>query len=306
MIFEKVAIIGFGEAGPVFGRGFLDGGIGRVSAYDILIHDPERKAEQRCKTESLGIVCAEEPSGAVAGADLFVSTVTADQAVAAAHSAAPHLAPGQTYMDLNSVSPRTKAAVGEAVTASGADFVEAVAMDTVPLRGLRVPLLLSGPTATEVAARLNACGLNAEPVGTGIGQASSIKMLRSILIKGLESLIMESMLAAGKLGIQDRILASVQSTFPGIDWQKEAGYYLSRAAIHGKRRAAEMEAVAETVADLGFEPVMARAIAWRERWISEQGLAKDAFGVAPTVGDFLEALGAARARAGKDSRRPDR
>ena len=298
MPYDKVALIGFGEAGPVFARAFLDAGVGRVSAYDILIDDPATAAAQRNKTEALGVEAAASPAQAVRDAALIVSTVTADQTVVAAENVAPSLRPGQIYLDLNSTSPRVKRLAADAVEIAGASFVEGVAMDTVPNFGARVPILVSGPTAEGLVGELNALGMRLECVGPSLGQASSAKMLRSVLIKGFAALFAESMIAATKLGLESRVIGSLAVTFPGLDWEKEVAYYLGRSAIHAKRQAAEMCASAETVRDLGVEPLMTEAAAARLQWAADLDLAEhyDA-GEAPTVAGYARAVAAAeRAR----------
>ncbi len=294
MRFDKVAVIGFGEAGPVFAKAFLDAGAARVSAYDILIDDPATEAAQRAKTEALGIEPAETSEQAVAEAALVLSTVTADQTVAAAKSAAASMAPGQIYLDLNSTSPRVKREAAQAIEAAGASFIEGVAMDTVPNFGARVPLLIAGPGADVLAGELKAVGLNVECAGPTLGQASSAKMLRSVLIKGFAALFTESMLAADKLGLESRIVDSLAHTFPGLDWRAVIAHYLGRSAVHAKRQAAEMHASAETVEDLGVEPIMARAIAARLDWAAALDLASHYEAREnPEIGDYLRAVAAA-------------
>ena len=295
MAYDKVAVIGFGEAGPVFARALLDAGVGRVCAYDILIDDPERAAAQRAKTEAAGVEAAANARQAVDGAALIVSTVTADQTVVAAKSAVPGLGKGQLYLDLNSTSPRVKRDAAEAVNGAGASFVEGAAMDTIPNFGAKVPILVSGPDAASLADALNALGMRLECVGDALGQASTAKMLRSVLIKGFAALFAESMTAAAELGLDDRIVASLGVTFPGLDWEKEIAYYLGRSALHAKRQAAEMRASAETVRDLGVEPLMTEATAARLQWAADLDLARFyEAGETPTVADYARAVAAAR------------
>lgn len=305
MPYDKVAVIGFGEAGPIFARAFLDAGVGRVSAYDILIDDPATAAAQKAKTEALGVAPAESAAQAADGAALIVSTVTADQTVAAAQSVAPALRRGQLYLDLNSTSPSEKRRAADAIEAAGASFVEGVAMDTVPNFGARVPILVSGPAAEALAGALNALGLRLTCVGASLGQASSAKMLRSVLIKGFAALFAESMTAASKLGLESQIIGSLGVTFPGLDWEKEIATYLGRSAIHARRQAAEMRAAAETVRELGVEPLMAEATAARLQSAADLDLAAhyDA-GEPPTVAGYARAVAAAeRARPSTGKRR---
>lgn len=293
--YAKVAFIGFGEAGPVFARALLEAGVGRIAAYDILSDDPASAGRQRAKCAALGIEDASGPAEAVTEAGLVISTVTADQTVAAARRAAPHLRAGQVYLDLNSTSPADKRRAAEAVEGNGAAFVEGVAMDTVPNCGAAVPLLVSGCAAEPVAEALNALGLRVECLGGALGMASSAKMLRSVLVKGLAALCGESMLAASKLGLQHRVLASMAETFPGLDWEEVAGYYLGRSAVHATRQAAEMRAAADTLRDLGVEPLLTEATAARLQWASELGVAaRYRAGDPPSVDDYVAAVAAAR------------
>ena len=235
----NVTIIGFDEAGPVFGKQLHDSGTA-VTAWDILQDDTSTAQQQIEKTQALGITPAKSAHDAIATADLIISTVTASQAITAAEQAADGLRAGCHWLDLNSVSPSTKQTINEIVSAKGVLFTEGVAMDTVPSKGVQVPILLCGPESATLSQQLNAVGFNTQSVSEELGTASTTKLLRSIMIKGMEALFAESMEAAGKVGMQDEVIASLQATYPGLDWQKVAGYQLSRATLHATRRAAEM------------------------------------------------------------------
>ena len=262
---ETIALIGFGEAGQHIGRGLA--GLGaRVSAYDI--RHGERQLIEAARNG--GVALRDSHAPALANAGLVFSLVTASSALDAARETSPHLRAGQIYIDFNSVSPATKRAVAESVAPSGASFVEAAIMAPVPGPGHRVHVLASAPGAAAVAARLNAVGMNIEAVGERIGEASLAKMLRSIFIKGIEALMLESLVAARHAGIEERILDSVQKTLPGIDWRKLATYNLERTVAHGARRAAEMFESAATIEELGLDPHVTRGIARRIEWAHEQ------------------------------------
>lgn len=262
---ETIALIGFGEAGQHIGRG-LAASIPGVRAFDIRHSEPALVNAARASAVSL----CDAPIRAIENANLIFSLVTASSAVDAARAAAMHLKPGQTYIDFNSVSPMTKRAIAEVVAPTGAEFIEAAIMAPVPGPDHRVPVLVSAPAAAAVAARLNALGMNIEVAGDRIGDASLSKMLRSIFIKGIEALMLESLVAARHAGIEERILDSVQKTLPGIDWRALAAYNLERTVVHGKRRAAEMHESAATVAELGLDPFVTQGIARRIEWAHER------------------------------------
>ena len=292
---EKIAIIGFGEAGQYIGRGLAREGKTQISAYDLRHAEPALIEAAK----SGGIALRDSPA-AVEGVTFVFSFVTASSAVDAVRAAAKHLKPGQIYIDCNSVSPATKRAVADAVAASGATFIEAAIMAPVPGPDHKVPILVSAPGAPAVAARLNAIGMTIDVAGERIGDASLSKMLRSIFIKGIEALMLESLTAARRAGIEERIIDSVQQTIPGIDWRALAAYNFERTATHGKRRAAEMYESAATVAELGLDPFVTEGIARRLEWAHEQ--LKDAKwrGGRPTTYDeVLDVLAAKLAQSKK-------
>lgn len=263
---EQIAIVGFGEAGQHIGRGLAAEGKARLSAYDL------RHAERQLieAAQSAGIALRDSSAAAIKDAAIVFSLVTASSAVDAARAAAPNLKAGQVYIDFNSVSPMTKRAVAEAIAASGAKFIEAAIMAPVPGPNHKVPVLVAAEGADGIAARLNSIGMKVEVAGERIGDASLSKMLRSIFIKGIEALMLESLVAARHSGIEERILDSVQKTLPGINWRELAAYNLERTYAHGKRRAAEMFESAATVAELGLDPFVTEGIARRIEWAHQQ------------------------------------
>jgi len=256
-----VALVGLGEAGGLLAQGLSQAGVS-VAAYDIKIHDPVHSGALLERAKACGASLHDQLADAVSQADLVISAVTASSATRAAADAAAHMKAGQYFLDINSVSPATKHADRDAVEAVGAYYVESAVMAPVPPYGLRVPMLLGGRHAAALSESLNALGLKTRAVATDIGVASAIKMCRSVMIKGLEALTVECMTAARRYGAEQAVLASLAETFPGMGWTEQLPHYLiSRVAEHGRRRAAEMREVAETLTDVGVDPVMASATA---------------------------------------------
>ena len=190
-----------------------------------------------------------------------------------AREAGRSLRPGQFFLDINSVSPETKRADAAAVAPSGADYVEAAVMAPVAPYGLAVPMYLGGKRAADLAAILVPAGMKMQPVAEAIGEASAIKMCRSVMIKGIEALAVECFLTARRYGVEDKIVASLNETFKPLDWEKLAGYLIERVVQHGRRRAAEMREAAETVAAAGLDPLMTSATALRQDWLADEVVA---------------------------------
>lgn len=271
---QRVALIGFGEAGAILGAELVGSGCD-VATYDILLDDPKARSEMLARAERARVRAAESFAAAVAGADLIISAVTASSSGDVAALAGKHLGRGQLFLDINSVSPAKKQSSCKAVEASGADYVESAVMAPVPPYRLKVPMLLGGRRAESAALQLTRLGMNARAISSDIGVASAVKMCRSVIIKGIESLAVESMLAARHFGAEEQVLASLSETFPGMGWDKDLpDYLISRVAEHGRRRADEMREVARTLQDAGFEPLMARAIAQRQDRLIDDMTAK--------------------------------
>ncbi|MBS0482104.1 MAG: NAD(P)-dependent oxidoreductase [Proteobacteria bacterium] len=252
-----VALIGFGEAGSTFAR--AGGWAGRARAFDIL---PARSEVMAASRIGVATTAAE----ALAQAPLALSLVTADQALVAAERAAPLLAPGALWCDLNSVAPQTKRAAAAVIEAGGGRYVDGAVLAPVNPARMTVPLLLAGRHAEEAKARLEALGFaNVRVVGAEVGKASAIKMIRSVMVKGIEALSDEMMAAARAAGVEDEVLASLDASEKAQPWAQRAAYNLERMTTHGARRAAEMEESARTLLSLGVAPVMTRGTVLRQR-----------------------------------------
>lgn len=277
---NSIALIGFGEAGFLLGQGLVEAGV-KVVTYDIKVHDPHERPLLEARAQQAGAILHASLEAAVAGSDLLISAVTASSAAQAAVEAAGCISAGQYFLDINSVSPATKHADRDAIEANGGYYVESAVMAPVPPYGMKVPMLLGGEHATALSESLNKLGLRTKAVSTQVGVASAIKMCRSVMIKGLEALTVECMTAARRYGAEDAVLASLAETFPSMGWTDQLPHYLiSRVAEHGRRRAAEMREVMETLQDVGVIPLMAQATAQSQDALvdamQERGIAYDA------------------------------
>jgi 3-hydroxyisobutyrate dehydrogenase-like beta-hydroxyacid dehydrogenase len=263
---DQLAFIGFGEAARAFATDWTGKRSGAMAAYDIKMDETSTRSAMLAACDALGVEPAEGPDGAMRRAAAVFCLVTADQALEAARAAAPHLRSGTLWLDGNSCAPQTKTAAAEVIGAAGGIYVDMAIMAPVhPLR-TRVPLLLSGPDLASALEWLERLGMSARTVGDRVGEASAIKMIRSVMIKGFEALCAECFLAARRAGVEAAVLASLQASDPEVDWQRRGAYNLERMMMHGARRAAEMREVTATVANFGLPAAMSAATAdWQDR-----------------------------------------
>ena len=263
----RIALIGYGEVGRILAEDLRTQGHALV-AYDLALGSAE-EAPLVQHAQAQGVHLAASHADAVREAELVISAVTASQAVPVAKACAPALARGAFFLDLNSASPGAKQRAAAIVDADGARYVEGAVMSSVPPYRIKVPLLLGGPDAAALLPLLQPLGFAARVADERLGVASATKMCRSVMIKGLEAMVIESFTAARHYGVEDAVIASLQETFPGIDWERQASYFFQRVIAHGRRRAEEVREVAETVREAGLEPWSARGTAERQAWVAD-------------------------------------
>ena len=295
----KLGLIGYGEVGKTFACGLLgQAGVSKSSAWDLQFMAPATQAKELAHAHAAGVSAVLSMQALCETSDLIIAAVTASNALTVAQQAAAHLQPGSYFLDLNSASPTTKQHCAALIHPAGGKYVEAGVMTSVPPYGIKVPMLLGGEHAAGLALVLQSWGMDAKPVSDKLGVASAIKMSRSVMIKGLEALLIESYATARAYGVEDQVLPTLQETFPGINWSEQGAYLFSRVVQHGQRRAEEMREAANTVRDAGFEPWMASATADKQQWMADQaaaGVFQDLPQDAPWQ-DYADRLLAARAK----------
>ena len=262
----SVTVIGFGEAGLSLCIGWNRRG---VRSFDIKQTNPDLKAAKCAEMHHRGVEAVEDLGAAVDGADLIFSTVTADQAFAAASSAAPWLKPGAFFFDLNSCAPSTKQKSAAVIEAAGGRYVDIAVMATITPHYHHTPMLICGDHSAAALAALQVLDMAPKLVSGPVGRASTIKMIRSVMMKGIEALTAECFWAASKAGVVDEVAASLDASQTDMGWKQQAHYYAERMTTHGIRRAAEMREVQKTLIDHGITPDMTRGTIDRQQQFGE-------------------------------------
>lgn len=287
----KIALIGFGEVGQILAQDLAKASEGGIAVFDVLFADPDSLPSRALSRHAAR--AAKSPAAAVADTDLIVSAVTAAQDLEAAKSVAPGLKAGAIFLDLNSASPGQKTASAAAIDGAGGRYVESAVMSPFAPKRLASPMLLGGPHAAAALGDLKALGFtDASVFSDQVGQAAAAKLCRSVMVKGIESLLGESLLAARHYGVEQTVLASLSDLMPLPDWPGLARYMISRSLEHGVRRAEEMREAAKTVAEAGVEPLMSLAAAARQDWTAAYRDALSAEGLEP----MLDAINTQRER----------
>jgi hypothetical protein len=263
----NIGLVGYGEVGRILAEDLRKQDI-KVTAYDLKL-DNNQAAGLRDHAVAHGVGLAASHADLAAKADFIVSAVTASQAVPVAQACAPAVKKGAWFLDFNSASPGAKQRAAALIDGSGGRYVEGAVMTSIPPYRIKVPLLLGGGGASELAPLLVELGFVARVASEKLGVASAVKMCRSVMIKGLEAMVIESFTTARAYGVEDAVLASLRETFPGIDWEKQGAYFFQRVIEHGRRRSEEVREVAETVREAGLTPWSAQGTAERQAWIAD-------------------------------------
>jgi 3-hydroxyisobutyrate dehydrogenase-like beta-hydroxyacid dehydrogenase len=270
----RLCFIGFGEAGQAIASGLRDAGVTSIAAWDILFPRDEG-AKLKAAGETIRARLAASAADAVANSDIIVAAVTAASSLEAAQSVAPHISGNPYYLDINSVSPGRKQETARLLDGM-ARYVDVAILAPIHPRRHQTPLLLAGPHAEAVLPLLvDELEMQGVIASDEVGAAAALKMIRSVMIKGIEALTAECFLAAQRAGITDEVAASLKNNYPALDWPKVIAYNLERMASHGIRRADEMEQVAVTLSELGIAPRMTQATVARQREMGELGKQED-------------------------------
>jgi 3-hydroxyisobutyrate dehydrogenase-like beta-hydroxyacid dehydrogenase len=292
----RLCFIGFGEAGQAIAAGMREAGVESIAAWDILFPEDRGAALKRAGA-AMGARLTASAADAVANSDIIVAAVTAASSLDAAKSVAPHIAGNPYYLDINSVSPGRKQETARLLEGSARYVDVAILAPIHPLRH-QTPLLLSGPHAQTVLPLLvDELEMRGTIASDQVGAAAALKMIRSVMIKGIEALTAECFLAAQRAGITDEVAASLKNNYPALDWGKVIDYNLERMASHGIRRADEMVEVAATLTELGIAPLMTDATVARQRQMGELGK-QESVRAANSAGTaaMLDAINAAKDR----------
>jgi len=262
-----VGLVGYGEVGRILAEDLRQQDVG-ITAYDLKLGNSQA-GPLRDHASVQGVALAASHADLAAQADFIVSAVTASQAVAVAQACAPAVKKGAWFLDFNSASPGAKHRAADLIDGSGGRYVEGAVMTSIPPYRIKVPLLLGGAGAGELAPLLVALGFEAKVASKELGVASAVKMCRSVMIKGLEAMVIESFTTARAYGVEDAVVASLKETYPGIDWEKQGAYFFQRVIEHGRRRSEEVREVAETVREIGLTPWSAQGTAERQAWVAD-------------------------------------
>ena len=245
-------------------------------AFDPLLDDERFGGLVRNRAEEAGVTLLASPAAVIRQVDVIIAAVPGSQAVSAAQTAAPSLAPGQIYADVSTSTAAGKKKAAQLVEQAGARFVDGAMMGGLSMQHHKVPTLLSGSGSDELIRLLTPFGMVLTRVSDTPGDAIAIKLVRSIAMKGLAALAAETLEAAVKLGVSDEVLHSVADTLTAAPFKDTLDWLVTASAVHATRQVHEMNDVLAMLTEIGVEPAMTRGTIQRLQWLESQKF-KDRF-----------------------------
>jgi len=281
-----VAVLGFGMAGRPIARGLAEAGVAEVRVWKRRPWGPEHLRA----AEHPAIRLTDRVEEAVGGADVVFSLLTARAAVEAARAAAPALG-GGIYADLNPTTPDEMAEIGRLVEAAGGRPVDGAIADPAEVYGHRVKTLISGPAAEDLRAGMAPYGMTLAVLSGRVGDASALKMVRSVFTKGLMMTFLEAIEAARRCGVVEPLLDSIAGTVEGLPLRDLVLSLAGTSLIVADRRAEEMESVVATLEAVGADARISAASLEKFRWLAETGVREALKGLPPaSIREMLAAL----------------
>lgn len=277
----KLGLIGYGEVGNGIGQGLRAEGLTQVFAYDIASFEGVFSDLIQSRARKAGVELVRTPADLAKATDFIIAAVPGNECVPAARAIAPHLGPKHLYIEIASATPKVKQQVGEILGASGAQIADGGIMGSPINDGHRILIKTSGPAAPAFEAALNPWGMRMEVVSPTLGAGSGIKIVRSVVMKGMEALFHECAVGSARYGIQDEVFASICEFMDQRPFMETVKFLLRTGVIHAGRRAEEAGMSAEALEEVGVEPIMTRATVQRLQGVADMGLKEHFKGVVP-------------------------
>lgn len=279
------AFIGFGEVSHSISKGLRGDFPEKISitAYDAVLGSgkPLEKTV-RDRAAEVGVSLVDSLEKAVADADVVFCAVQGAYSLEVGEAARGFLKNGALYIDLTTANPKHKLALEQSFAARGIDFVDAAMLGPLPLYLHKVPMLISGTGADRAEKIMRECNMDVTPVTGSAGEASKIKLTRSVFMKGLQALLVETFLFARKAGVEDVVLDSLAATMGKASFTDTLKRLVTADLVHAERRAHEVADSALVMKDLGITPIVAAAVERRLLASAALGYREELGGKAPS------------------------
>jgi 3-hydroxyisobutyrate dehydrogenase-like beta-hydroxyacid dehydrogenase len=283
-----VAFIGFGELGAALAQRLGDSGAHEMRAWtrDRPDLDAAALAARVERMRAAGVEPIATLEDALSDADVVLSVVSGRSSREMAERSAERLGEGALYVDMTAAAMADKEVSAEVVERSSGRYADGAILGTVAVPDAEISIVASGQGASELQRLITCEGISIEALDGPAGRATQLKLLRSVYMKGRDALVVETLLAARRCGLEKRLIASIEGPAERVSFADLSDRVLRSLAVHAARRADELDSSSDVVRGTGIDPLLAPAAAEVLRRVAETGV--------------REALGAERPKSGAE------
>ena len=273
----KLGFIGFGEVGFEMSKGFKSEGMSGILAYDVMNGNPTYGPLLQERVKTAGVTLVATPQEVLQNADVIIAAVPGDKALQTAQGIKAHLRKNTVYADVSASSPEVKRKIWDEIKDAEVAFVDGAMLGPLPVYQHKVPTLVSGSGSDQFLKLMQPYHMDLEKVSDIPGEATGIKLVRSIFMKGLPALFVEVLEAASLMKVDHLVLKSLATTMNACSFEQTFNRLVTGSAIHAERRAHEMVNVIEMLESIHVKPTMSQATHERLTWLAAKKL-KEKFG----------------------------
>lgn len=273
----RLGFVGFGEVGFEMAKGFKGEGLEGILAYDVMQGHPVFGDLLQERVRISGVTLVSTPEEVLQTVDVIIVAVPGDKALQTAKGLNLLLKKATVYVDVSASSPEVKRNIWEVIKGSEVSFVDGAMLGPLPVYQHKVPTLVSGNGCDLFIELMRPYHMDLEKVSDTPGEATGIKLVRSIFMKGLPALFVEVLEAASLMKVDHLVLKSLATTMNACSFESTFNRLVTGSAVHAERRAHEMVNVIEMLDSINVKPTMSKATYERLTWLASKKL-KEKFG----------------------------
>lgn len=277
----KLGFIGFGEVGFEMAKGYRQEGLEGILAFDVMQGHPVYGALVQERVQASGVTLVTTPEEVLQSVDVVIVAVPGDKALQTAKSLGSLLKKSTVYVDVSAASPEKKRNIWEVIKGAEVAFVDGAMLGPLPVYQHKVPTLVSGSGSDQFIELMKPYHMDLEKVSDAPGEATGIKLVRSIFMKGLPALLVEVLEAASLMKVDHLVLKSLATTMNACSFEQTFNRLVTGSSVHAQRRAHEMENVIEMLESMNIKPTMSKATFERLNWLASKNLKEKFSGKTP-------------------------
>lgn len=277
----KIGFVGFGEAAYYISIGLKEQGVSGIIGFDVMYKDAERGKLIKKRAAEAGVQLLDSLRQVAENSDVLFVAVPSSNTHDVCIKVSKYLRAGMIYADVTASTPELKQKIWQVIKNKGVLFSDFAMMGPLPLNRHKVPVFASGNGTQALIDLMSPFGMIIKKVGEEPGEASAIKLIRSIYMKGVAALMIEMLQASEYYNVSERVISSVADTINSTDFVSTMNRLVTGTAIHSKRRSDELKGSIQMLDEMGLDCSMSKAAKNKHDLITAAGLSEAFSGMTP-------------------------